>query len=242
MKVIAINSSPKMDKGNTATILTPFLEGMREAGTEVELFYTKEMKIGPCQGDLACWLKTPGKCPQKDDMEMLLPKLAAAEVWVLATPVYLDGMNGPLKNLIDRVIPLMLPFYELRNGHCRHPLRDGTIPGKIVLVSSCGFWEIDNFDPLLSHIKAISKNTNREFAGALLRPHIRALLSMAADKGEPVGDILEAAKEAGLQLIRDGAMSNSTLDVISRRLLPSDIFIQAVNKRFEELLAGQENT
>lgn len=32
MKVLAINSSPKMDKGNTAMILTPFLEGMREAG------------------------------------------------------------------------------------------------------------------------------------------------------------------------------------------------------------------
>lgn len=42
MKVPAINSSPKMDKGNTALILAPFLEGMREAGAEVELFYPKE--------------------------------------------------------------------------------------------------------------------------------------------------------------------------------------------------------
>ena len=37
MKVIAFNSSPRMDKGNTALILNPFLEGMREAGAEVEL-------------------------------------------------------------------------------------------------------------------------------------------------------------------------------------------------------------
>ena len=31
MEAIAINASPMMDKGNTADILTPFLDGMREA-------------------------------------------------------------------------------------------------------------------------------------------------------------------------------------------------------------------
>jgi hypothetical protein len=34
VKVIAINSSPNMGKGNTALVLDPFLEGMREAGAE----------------------------------------------------------------------------------------------------------------------------------------------------------------------------------------------------------------
>ncbi len=47
MKVLAINSSPKMDKGNTAMILNPFLEEMREAGAEVELFYTRKLNIKP---------------------------------------------------------------------------------------------------------------------------------------------------------------------------------------------------
>ncbi len=32
MKVMAINGSPNMGKGNTALVLDPFLEGMREAG------------------------------------------------------------------------------------------------------------------------------------------------------------------------------------------------------------------
>ena len=67
MKVIAINSSPNMGKGNTALVLDPFLEGMRKAGAEVELFYTKKLKINPCQGEINCWVKTPGKCLQQDD-------------------------------------------------------------------------------------------------------------------------------------------------------------------------------
>jgi multimeric flavodoxin WrbA len=216
MKAIAINASPKMDKGNTAAILRPFLDGMREAGAEVEVFYAAKMKINPCQGDLACWFKTPGRCAQKDDMEMLLPKLASADILVFATPVYVDGMPGPLKNVIDRCLPLVTPFVELRDGHSRHTSREGTIPSKVVLVSSCGLWEIDNFDPLLTYLKAICRNMKREFAGALLRPHCPAFKSMV-DKGEPVDDILDSAREAGHELVRTGSISSQSLTTVKGR-------------------------
>ena len=140
MKVVAINGSPKMDKGDTALILGPFLEGMREAGAKVELFNTKKLKINPCQGDFRCSTETPGQCFQIDDMRMLHPKLCEAEIWVFATPVYVSGMTGPLKNVIDRILnPLGEPSLELHDGHCHHPLRTGTKPGQVVLVSSCGY-------------------------------------------------------------------------------------------------------
>jgi len=235
MKVVAINSSPNMDKGNTALILGPFLEGMREVGADVELFYTRKMKISPCQGEFNCWLKTPGKCFQKDDMQMLLPKMAEADVLVLATPLYVDGVTGPMKNLLDRIIPLAQPFFELRDGHCRHPGRDGSKGSRLVLVSNCGFWEMDNFDPMLVHMKAVSKNMAREFAGALLRPHGPALMGMM-EMGAPVDDILGAAKEAGRQLVEDGRMSPETLKGVSRELLPLEMYIEIVNKRFQEEL------
>lgn len=239
MKAIAINASPKMDKGNTAAILMPFLDGIKGAGAEVEVFYTKKLQINPCQGDLACWLKTPGKCFQNDDMEMLLPRFATADIWVFATPVYVDGMSAPLKNLVDRMLPLVYPFAELRDGHCRHPLREGVKPGKFVLVSTCSFWEIDNFDPLLAHSKAICRNMNREFAGALLRPHSRALKSMV-DKGEPVNDIFETAKGAGSQLIQEGTISDKALSTISRPLLSLETYMKAYNQKFQQALSELE--
>ena len=239
MKLVAINSSPNMGEGNTALILDPFLEGMREVGAEVELFYTKKLKINPCQGELNCWLKTPGKCFQKDDMQMLLPKITEADVLVLATPVYVDGVTGPMKNLLDRIIPLAQPFFELRDGHCRHPGRDGSRGSQLVLVSNCGFWEMDNFNPMLVHMEAVSKNMGREFAGALLRPHGPALMGMM-EMGAPVDDILDAAKEAGRQLVEDGRMSFETLKGVSRELLPLQMYLEIVNKRFQEELDAIE--
>jgi multimeric flavodoxin WrbA len=239
MNVIAINSSPNMSKGNTALLLKPFLEGMREAGAQVELFYTKKLEIKPCQGEFNCWFKTPGQCFQQDDMQMLLPKLAEADVLVLATPVYVDGVSGPTKNLLDRFIPLVQPFVELRNGHCRHPGRDGAGPNKLVLVSNCGFWELDNFDSLLVHLEAVCKNMNSEFAGALLRPHGPALRRML-ESGAAVDDVLEAAKEAGRQLMQDGQMSPDTLKAVSRELLPLETYVQTINRSFQQALGVPE--
>lgn len=235
MKAIAINSSPKMDKGNTAVILNPFLDGMREAGAEVEILYTKKLKIKPCQGEFNCWLKTPGECFQKDDMEIVRPKMFDADIWVLATPLYVDGMSGPMKNLLDRIIPGAQPFFELRDGHIRHPGRGETRHRKMMLVSNCGFWELDNFDALVVHAKAICKNANMEFAGALLRPHGPALKGML-QSGASVQDVLTAAREAGRQLIQDGKISPDTLSTVSRELLPRDTYIQIVNQNFQKTL------
>jgi len=239
MKVLAFNSSPRMDKGNTALILNPFLDGMREAGAEVELLYTKKLKINACQGCFTCWRKTPGVCFQKDDMQMLHPKLGDADIWVFATPVYVDGVAGPMKNLLDRIIPRVHPFFELRDGHCRHPLREGYKKGKAVLVSNSGFWEMDNFDPLLVHMRAMCKNMDSEFAGALLRPHGEALRPML-EMGVPLDDIFQAAKEAGYQLVRDGHMSTETLSIVSRELMPLDMYVQAANEAFQRNLDALE--
>ena len=239
MKVVAINGSPNMDKGNTALVLGPFLEGVREAGAEVELFYTKKLKINPCQADFNCFFKTPGKCFQQDDMQMLLPKLAEADVLVLATPVHVDGVSGPMKMLLDRILPLVEPFFELRDGHCRHPRRDGTQVGKVVLVSNCGAWEMDNFDPLLVHMAPFCKNLGSEFAGALLRPHGPALRGMM-EMGMPVDDIFESAKEAGRQLVEDGRMSPETLKGVSRALLPLEMWVQITNQELQKMADAVE--
>lgn len=214
-----------MDKGITSLILKPFLEGIKEAGGSVELFYNKKLDINPCQGCFSCAINNPGECFQKDDMQMLYPKFHSTDIWIFATPLYVNGMTGPMKNLIDRIlIPMGEPGLELRNGHCHHPLREVVKNSKIILVSNCGYWELDNFDLLVEHIKALCFHAEREFAGALLRPHGYAFKSMIENKRN-VEDILEAAREAGKQLIMEGKMNPETLNTISRELLPLEMYV-----------------
>ena len=140
----------KNNEGNTALILAPFLDGMKEAGAEFEILYTRKLNIKPCTGEYHCWFKTPGACYQKDDMAMIYPKFQEADIWVFATPVYVDGVTGPMKNLMDRMVPIIKPFIMLRDGHCGHTLREGYRDSKVVLVSNCGLWGTYNFDPLVA--------------------------------------------------------------------------------------------
>jgi len=240
MQVIAINCSPNGGRGNTAVILDPFLAGMRGAGADVELLETRRLRIKPCRGDFNCWLRTPGKCTQKDDMEWILPKLREADIMVFATPLYVDGMSGPMKMFLDRMIPLGLPFIEVRDGHCRHPARYPQLrDGKTALVSNSGFWELDNFDALVTHMEAICRNFGSEFAGALLRPHGGAVRAMR-DMGAPIQDVLDAASEAGRQLVEGGKMRPETLATVSRELLPRDAYLEIANRGFQATLDETE--
>lgn len=235
VKGIAFNGSPLMDKGNTSLILKPFIEGLKEEGVEVDLFYTRKLKVNPCLGDRSCWTKTPGKCVQKDDMEMLLPMIQNADIMVIAVPVYVDGMPGPMKNIIDRMLPIAEPFFEMRENHCRHPARGDRKPSLFVLISNCGFWEMDNFDPLIMHVKAMCKNLSLKYAGALLRPHGEALGYMVRG-GYPVQDVLEAAKQAGKELVREGRMNEQTLQIVSRELVPLKLYTEMTNEGFAQAL------
>lgn len=168
-------------------------------------------------------------------MQALYPKLREADIWVFGTPVYFDGITGTMKNLMDRMVPLILPFVELRDGHCAHARREGTKAGKVVLVSNCGFWETDNFDPLLTHMKAFCRTIGRTFGGALLRPAGEAFRGLM-ETGKPVTDILEAAEEAGRQLIQEQEMSARTLEVIRRELMPLEQFVASSNKVCRRML------
>jgi multimeric flavodoxin WrbA len=226
MKVIAINGSPRMDDGNTALILNPFLDGMKEAGADVELFFTRRLNIGPCNGDMSCWYKNPGVCGQKDDMQMLLPKLAAADVIVWASPVYYAGITGPLKNLMDRQLP-------------SHMLGEmGQKKQKIVLVSTCGAWELSMFDPLLVQMNAIYARPegNTEFVGALLRTMAEAMKEMikAGETGVVEG-IFQAAKEAGRQLVKEGKISEELQTKVSRELMPRDAYYKAAQAMTDQI-------
>jgi multimeric flavodoxin WrbA len=238
MKVLAINGSPHGAKGNTALILEPFLEGLADEGADVELVCTRDLDIKPCRGCFGCWLKTPGQCVQQDDLAGLLPKLRAADLWVLATPLYTDGPSAPLKNVMDRMMPFLRLDVEVRDSRSCHLVEAEVADGKVVLVSNCGLWEVRNFEPLLAQVKGSCRHVDREFVGALLRPHGQILRDMLR-RGEPVDDVLEAAREAGRQMSRQGRMSEETVEIVGRELVSLEEYLEDMNRKARGVEARQ---
>jgi multimeric flavodoxin WrbA len=103
MKVIAVCGSPR--KGNTEWMLSQLQKNLEVAGVEVELLLLRKLNIRKCAGCLKCEDRK-GLCYQQDDINDILPRLLAADVIVLGTPVYMEMLSGLLKNFLDRTCPI----------------------------------------------------------------------------------------------------------------------------------------
>ncbi len=228
MKVIAINGSPRMEKGYTALILTPFIKGMKDAGSEVELFYPRRLKVKPCTcGEMYCWYKKAGECCIKDDMQLLYPQLREADILVLATPVYIP-LPGEMQNFINRLCPLIEPSLETHQGRTRARFHKQVKIQKIVLVSTGGWWEKENFETVVRITEELAKVVSVEFAGTVLRPH--AFLMKKKGKLTKDGEaVLNGVKRVGYELIREGRMNKETLEAISRPLISEEELRRLIN-------------
>ena len=220
-KALAINGSPRMEKGSTAMVLTPFIQGMIDGGADVELLYASRLKVKPCTcGRLYCWNDEPGECCIKDGMQPLYPKLRGAEILVLATPVYIP-LPGEMQNVINRLCPLLDPVLEFRQGRTRARFRQDVRIRKIVLVATGGWWERGNLDTVVRIVEELAEDASVEFAGAVLRPHA----SFLKQRGELTPDgvaVLDAVRKAGYELVKEGAMTKETLALISRPLISQE--------------------
>jgi len=230
MNIFAINGSARMEKGYTAMVLTPFLEGMKETGAQVELFYSKQLNVDPCGGEFHCWYEKPGECYIHDSMQLVYPKLREADMLVFAIPVYIP-LPGEMQNFINRLCPLIEPILNKRNGRTRARFHENVKIKKIALVSTSGWWEKGNFSTVLRIVEEVARDVNVKFAGALLRPHANLL----GKNKEKAKEVLAAAKQAGFQLAKEGAMSKDLLEIVAQPLISEEGFRQRENEQYRSL-------
>lgn len=109
-----------LESGDCSEQIKALLAGKDE---NIEIVNTADMKIAHCMGCNMCWLKTPGVCAIRDDYEIILKKLVAAEnFWIVAdTKFGFVGYRG--KRVLDRVVPMLNMYIEFRDGWERHQLR-----------------------------------------------------------------------------------------------------------------------
>jgi multimeric flavodoxin WrbA len=95
----------------------------RQQDVESKAFDLTSMNIKPCRGCFGCWVRTPGLCFARDDMDRIMPHLAKSD-WVFwITPIAFGGYGYHLKKAVDRSIPILLPFFIRIDGEVHHPLR-----------------------------------------------------------------------------------------------------------------------
>lgn len=228
MKILVVNGSPKGKRSNTLCLTNTFVKGIEikaeEKGlsVEVEQLNVAELRIGPCKGCFACWQTTPGQCCLSDDMTRVIEALLWAEIIIWSFPLFYYNVPGVLKNLIDRQLPMALPFMVEREdglGSGSHPSRYNLTGKKNVLISTCGFYSAEkNYDSVLRMFDYIWGKNNYEavFCGQ------GELFSVQELSGR-TDEYLKIVQKAGREFA-GGNISLSTREELEELLYPKEVF------------------
>ena len=100
VKVIGVAGSPR-SAGNSSTLLRAALRGAESAGAQAALIALNDLTFRGCQGCDRC--APAGACVVRDGLAPVFAALELADIWVLASPVYFDGVSGQLKAFFDRL-------------------------------------------------------------------------------------------------------------------------------------------
>jgi multimeric flavodoxin WrbA len=110
MKIACLLGSPRTE-GNSSTIARRFLKTAEMLGAETTAYELNQRTYRGCQACYACKTKLD-RCVLKDDMAEVLDAVKAADVVVLASPVYYGEISSQLKGFMDRTFSYLVPDYR----------------------------------------------------------------------------------------------------------------------------------
>ncbi|MBE0448996.1 MAG: flavodoxin family protein [Actinobacteria bacterium] len=99
------------------------IDELRAKGWEADSIALRGIDVDHCRGCFKCWAKTPGICIINDAMRDIANRVVQSDVVLLVTPVTFGGYSSEPKKAMDRLIPLISPFFTTIGGEVHHKPR-----------------------------------------------------------------------------------------------------------------------
>ena len=180
--ILILNGSPRL-KGNTAMLCDAFTRGAESAGHTVTRIDLQKLDIHGCLGCMKGGKDPASPCVQKDGMEKVYPAYVAADIVVLASPMYYWALSGQLKTAFDRLFAVA----ECNPGYA-NPRKECAL-----LMAAEGDTP-DNWKPVLDYYQTLLGFLQWKDLGHVLAGGV---LEAGAIAGKPV---LEEARAFGAAL------------------------------------------
>lgn len=81
---------------------------------------TNNGKIRHCVGCFGCWVKTPGACVIRDEYGDMGADLGHSSELIIISQCFYGGYSPFVKNVLDRSISYIHPYFVIRNGEMHH--------------------------------------------------------------------------------------------------------------------------
>jgi multimeric flavodoxin WrbA len=239
LNILVINGSPKGEKSNTLRLTGAFIGGISRAGNHpVETIAVSQKNIEPCRGCFCCWEKTPGKCVITDDMGGILEKYRNADVIIWSFPLYYYGVPSKTKALIDRLLPLNLPDIVVNaDGSAAHPQRYNLQNQRHVLVSTCGFFTVqNNYEALTAQFEIMFGDKFTK----IICPQGELFRVPQLPVKQRTDEYLSYVARAGEEYRTQGVFSSGTQKKLDEPLYPPEQFREMANLSWKKGGVTQE--
>ncbi len=223
-KILVINGSPHKEKSSTMVVTDCFVRGLTESGVyESETIHVSSLNIKPCLGCLSCWGRSEGECViRNDDVQKVKEKVIDADLVIMSFPLYVFGIPGQLKVLLDRLLPLMNTYqgqYVPRDGAPAHGPRYDKPGQKFVIISGCAYVETNEvYDPILVQSDLIFGKGNYT---AILCPQLKTMIDNA---GARVERTKSRFVNAGLEYAENGMLSEATMKALTHPPFSHEVY------------------
>jgi NAD(P)H-dependent FMN reductase len=218
-RIVALNGSHRGDKGQTHFFIDYLFQGATAAGADCEVVTLARLKINRC---LSCYRCQTGELhlvcvyDDKDDVRGILDKMAAADILVFATPIYLMNMSGLLKTFLDRLYSTMdVARGELSDcGLIHHHINPVISSKPFVTLVVCSNIEEESWKSVPAYFRTYAQFMNAPQVGVLVR-NAAGLFGQMDDaeisrQFPRLADICRAYKRAGAELATLGRIRRGT--------------------------------
>ena len=157
MRIMTILGSPRR-QGNTAKVLGWMDEHFQADGHEVDSANILDFHVQGCGECMACKKGTIELCSIGDDANALYRRMVAADLVLIAAPVFCWGFPAQIKGLLDRMYCMMDFDGERPNAPRLHGKR-------MALLLTGGGEEANNADLVIPGFQNLVKWLNGRMAG-----------------------------------------------------------------------------
>lgn len=101
--------------------------------SNIKVINVNKENITFCSGCMGCWIKTPGICIKNDILNTINREFINSDAVIFISAIIFGQYSATIKNVMDRYIPNVLPFFVKKNGITIHPNRYEKYPYQILV-------------------------------------------------------------------------------------------------------------
>ena len=232
-KILVMVASPKNERSGTLIPTKAFVQGLEENGDfETEYIFIDKMNIKPCRGCLSCWGRPDGSCFIKDDdVPAIREKLINSDIVIWSFPLFLFGVPGQMKVLMDRIVGMVHPYMGQKLGEGvnaansnLHGLQFQKEGQKIILLSSCAWCDLDVvYEPIIKQFDIILGHEGYQLIAC---PQMRALHHRGGERRLNI--LRKRYWQGGAELAKTGKLSKEAIDIMQKTIFSDEAYEKLV--------------